>query len=135
MADDNENQDQDQDQPPQQPQQETTTPTPQEVIADLERQLADATGNTQVAFDTTKAALRTANPNLPDSVFEAGDLAALTANVEAHKATAAHILANPPKADVNTGGGTNRVNTMPDGIYGIRRVQYALAHPGAGMTE
>jgi len=113
----------------------TNTPDPQAVIADLQRQLEEATGSVQTAFNATRDALRAANPNLPPTVFEADNLEALTANVEAHKATAAHIIANPPKTNVNPGGGDTRVVQVPDGLRGANRIQFALNNPGPGMTE
>lgn len=112
-----------------------TTPTAQETIADLQRQLEAATGNTQAAFDTTKAALRAANPHLPEAVFDAPDLESLTANVEAHKATAEHIRAHPATTNVNPGGGGTRTLTVPDKVRGISRIAFALSNPGPGMTE
>ena len=111
-------------------------------LARLQGQVEAATGSVQKALDTTKGALRTANPNLPDTVFEAPDLDALIANVEAHKATAAHvqeqITSNPPNptAPVSpAGGGTTRQVQVPENVHGISRISFALSNPGPGMTE
>ena len=116
-----------------------TTPDPQAQVADLQRQLAEATGGAQAteraALDTTRGALRVANPHLPDSVFEADTLAALTANVEAHNATAEHIRTHPAATPVNPAGGSQRQTTVPENLWGVTKIAFALNHPGPGMTE
>ena len=116
-------------------------PDPQAVIADLQAKIEAATGSAQRAFQATKDALTAANPGLPATVFEAPDLETLLANVEAHKATAAHVLANAPAATPPPGspppaGGlpsvanpapVRQAPTAPAGVIGIDRIKFGLA--------
>lgn len=111
-------------------------------LARLQAQVEAATGSVQRAFEVTQTALRAANPNLPEIVFEATGLDMLIANVEAHRATAAHIqeqiTANPPPPDnpsTPAGAGTTRQVTVPANTRGVARIAFALDHPGPGMTE
>src|SRR3972149_337743 len=81
-------------------------------LARLQAQVEAATGSIAKAFATTQAALRAANPTLPETVFEAPDLDALIANVQAHQATAQHAreqMANGAAATVVTPAGAGTV--------------------------
>ncbi len=132
MAEDPDNPPQDDPPPPNPP---ANTPTPQETITDLQRRLDEATGSTAAALTTTRAALRTANPHLPDAVFEADNIDALTASVESHNATAEHLRTHPVTPSVNPAGGSTRKIEIPENLRGARRIAHALSHPGPGMTE
>ena len=116
------------DPPPKDPPKEDAQAT----IARLQGELAAATNDTK-AFDTTKAALRDANPHLPDAVFDAPDLDALTANVQAHRATAEHIRTHPAPTNVNPAGGGTRVpDPIPSHVRGAARIAKALARQEPG---
>jgi len=124
--------------PPQDPPQDPPPagPDPTARIAELETQIAAATAREAAALNTTRVALQAAHPDLPAAVFQAETLEALTANVEAHVATAAHIRAHTPAPTVvNPGGGTDRTLQIPDNLRGIRKIAFALNNPGPGMTE
>jgi len=115
------------------------TPDPQAVIADLQAQIEAATGSAQRAFQATKDALTAANPGLPPTVFEAPDLETLLASVEAHKATAAHVLeaakaaspAGSPPTVANPAV-TRTPSPIPDHIRGTARIALALEREQAG---
>jgi len=111
------------------------TPDPTARIAELEAQITAAAARETAALNTTRVALQAAHPDLPEAVFQAETLEALTANVEAHVATAAHIRAHtpPPGAVVNPGGGTDRTPpAIPDHIRGTARIARALEQQAGG---
>lgn len=90
------------------------------------------------------AALRAANPDLPDAAFTGADLAAVQTTVTIARAAADHVrqqleaarngkLPNP--LPTPTGAGTERKLEIPANVRGIGRIAFALSHPGPGMTE
>ena len=109
-------------------------------LARLQAQLEAATGSIAQAFATTQAALRAANPALPETVFEAPDLDTLIANVQAHQATAQHVREQIANGAANAaatpvGAGATRQVTIPENARGVTRIAFALNNPGPGMTE
>jgi len=107
-------------------------------LARLQAQVEAATGSIAKAFATTQAALRAANPTLPETVFEAPDLDALIANVQAHQATAQHVreqIANGAAATVVTPAGAGTVRTpepIPEHVRGVARIARALEREAQG---
>src|SRR3972149_408668 len=107
-------------------------------LARLQAQVEAATGSVARAFATTQAALRAANPTLPETVFDAADLDALIANVQAHQATAQHAreqMANGAAATVVTPAGAGTVRTpepIPEHVRGVARIARALEREAQG---
>jgi len=108
-------------------------------LARLQAQVEAATGSVAKAFATTQAALRAANPTLPETVFEAPDLDTLIANVQAHQATAQHVTdqinaqadgAAPPApalpAAPITAGIVRELSAAPAGTKGLDRIKFGL---------
>ena len=118
-------------------QQDDNTPDP---LATLQAQLAQA-------LETTRGALRAANPDLPDAAFTGGDLTTLTQSIDSARAVADHVrtqietaqaaaAATNPGVRTPTGGGTTRqAIQVPINLHGVSRITFALNHPGPGMTE
>ena len=109
-------------------------------LARLQAQVEAATGSVAKAFATTQAALRAANPTLPETIFEAPDLDTLIANVQAHQATAQHVREQiaaasngatpPPPAPPATpiaAGTIRELQAAPAGSKGIDRIKFGLA--------
>src|SRR3990170_2994825 len=104
----------------------------------LQEQLAQAQARN---MELETAAIRAANPDLPDAAFAGGDLAAIQASVTAARAVADHVrqqaeatrngTATP--APTPTGAGTERKIEVPTGVRGIGRIAFALNNPGPGM--
>ena len=108
-------------------------------LARLQAQVEAATGSVAKAFATTQAALRAANPTLPETVFDAADLDALIANVQAHQATAQHVreqiangAANAPALTPVNAGVTRLLQPIPDHVRGVARIAQALERQGQG---
>ena len=108
-----------------------------ELVARLEAQLTQA-------LETTRAALQTANPDLPAATFAADNFEALNASVTNARAIADHVrtqieTANPtakPGVTPPAGAGVQRAALqVPENLRGVARIAFALAHPGPGMTE
>ena len=95
------------------------------------------------ALETTRQALQTANPGLPESAFTGDTFEALNANIRQAQAVEAHvrdqITADPQNKDKTQfhpmGGGVTRTPQMPANLRGITKIAHALNHPGPGMTE
>ena len=107
----------------------------------LQEQLAQAQARN---MELETAAIRAANPDLPDAAFAGGDLAAIQASVATARAVADHVreqtvangAATPAAAAAAvaaaaaatpTGAGAQRTPPAPEGLKGIDRIKFGLA--------
>jgi len=107
--------------------------------AALQEQLSQAQARN---MELETAALRTANPDLPDAVFAGPDLAAIQAGVTTARAVADHVRtqaeavrngAAPPPPPTPTGAGATRTpEPIPDTVRGTARIARALEREQAG---
>jgi hypothetical protein len=111
--------------------------------AALQEQLTQAQARN---LELEVAAIRAANPDLPDAAFAGSDLATIQAGVTTARAVADHVrqqaeasrngVANPGAPPITPpAAGTQRKAEIPANIHGIGRIAFALSNPGPGMTE
>jgi hypothetical protein len=102
---------------------------------DQTAELAALQAQLDQAIETTRGALRAANPVLPAEAFTATTLEGLTrdvqlANAAAEAALTAAAQAEPPKRPIGftPGPAARQPATAPEGVTGIDRIRFGLAN-------
>ena len=108
-------------------------------IAAAEEHAARAETQLAAALESTREALRAANPDLPPSAFEGADFTTLDAAVTFARTIRDHVIqqrTDNPATRTPAGAGVQRQTLqIPDNARGITRIAFALNNPGPGMTE
>lgn len=106
-------------------------------------ELAQARETIKATTESARKAMRTANPDLPDSAFDGDDVNTIETNIarartiatHAVKAyTDAHPLPQPATTPTDAGAARTPV-TAPANLSPTAKIQWALRNPGPGSTE